>query len=95
MEQDMIPRYAPSKVVTVQGRAPVSQYVAHPPNAHPPKCPLVPECTALELRSEVGSRWYGVERAYINSELRMVVVGFPALFEEMAAWEKVPEGRQV
>ena len=53
--------------------------------------PIRQDANCVELVTEYGSRWFGCERAYINSELRMVVVGFPAKFEEMARWLPVPE----
>jgi hypothetical protein len=38
-----------------------------------------------------GSRWWGFERAWINSELRMVVQGFPAADELRSRWERCEE----
>lgn len=90
---DRTPRYAPDEVRTVYGRGRVIGIASYPPDSHPANCPLVKDCVALELRSTKGSRWYGVEKAYINSELRMVVIGFSAGFEEMQKWEKVPADR--
>jgi len=86
---DETPRYAPDVVTTLRGRQPVIRAIAHPAGQHPTNCPLIKDCVALELVTTAGSRWYGVERAWINSELRMVVKGFNARFEEMAAWQKV------
>jgi ABC-type phosphate/phosphonate transport system substrate-binding protein len=37
------------------------------------------------------SRWYGCIRAYINAELRMVIVGTNSRDEVRAKWEIVPE----
>ncbi len=78
--------------MTLDGVRPVTRWVAHPPSDDRPGCPLVPTVTALECVTDKGSRWYGCERAYINSELRMVVVGFPAAFEAVRAWDVVPDG---
>lgn len=87
---DMTPRYAPTEVLVVSGgggrTAPVIQSIVHPPGDHPKGCPLVKTITALELKTAFGSRWYGVERAYINSELRMVVVGTPKRDEVRMKW---------
>jgi hypothetical protein len=85
---DRIPRYAPSHVIIASRTAllPVLRYIVHLPNQHPAKCPLIAECTALELQTESGSRWYGCERAWINSELRMVVMGFDARDEVRSKW---------
>lgn len=95
MFDDFTPRYAPARVLIVRdrtaGELDVQQYIAHPPGAHPAGCPLVPECTALELRTAAGSRWYGVHRAYINSELRMVVEGINSRDEVRRQWAIVPE----
>lgn len=89
---DLTPRYAPDTVITVSGRYPVDRAIAYPPGQHPPRCPLVPDCTALELRTRGGSRWYGCQRAYINSELRMIVVGHDRRDEVRATWPAVQEG---
>ena len=84
---DTTPRYAPDVVMTIKGRSQVTGSRFCPAGTHPDKCPIRADWPALELRTIHGSRWYGCQKAYINSELRMVVVGFPAGFEEMAAWE--------
>jgi len=85
---DLVPRYAPLIVMTAHaGYQHVTGSRAYPPQQHPAKCPLVNDCTAVELVTPNGSRWYGVRSAWINSELRMVVTGFSAKFEEMAKWE--------
>jgi len=92
---DLTPRYAPGWVTfaTTYTRLPVEQYLFHPAGTAPAGCPIRIDCNVLELRTQQGSRWYGCKRAYINSELRMVVVGFPARFEEMSGWDLVPAGR--
>lgn len=87
---DRQPRYAPRTVLVIgHGEVPVTSYVAHPPGAHPVGCPLVATCTALEMRTAYGSRWWGVEKAWINAELRMVVSGFPAACEIRRKWRRV------
>lgn len=53
--------------------APVLRVVAHPPGQHPKGAPVVSNLTALEIITESGSRWYGVQRAVISSRLRMMV----------------------
>jgi hypothetical protein len=94
---DYTPRYTPKFVIIakVMKLMPVEGVVSYPPGQHPDKCPLVPECVAVELRTSGGSKWYGVKNAYINSELRFVVEGFPRRFKEMSKWEVVPEDRRV
>lgn len=93
-KMDITPRYTPSHVIVVGGDSGkitgdlrVEQAIFHPAGTAPTGCPIRIDCNVLELRTHYGSRWYGCKKAYINSELRMVVVGFPARFEEMAAWE--------
>lgn len=85
-EMDRTPRYAPS-VVVCKGfsNVPVESYVAHPAGTH--KGPIVASMMALECKTRFGSRWYGCEKAWINSELRMVVVGFDSRDEVRRTWE--------
>ena len=86
---DWTPRYVPKRVMTARGGyQPVTGVRWHPPGHH--KGPLRADVGALELVTPAGSRWYGAERAAINAQLRMVIAGFPANFEEMRAWKKVP-----
>ena len=84
-------RYAPNHVFIVsKGKminAPVLRHIAHPPNAHPKQCPLVPECTAIEFITAYGSRWWGCDKAWINSELRMVASGFDMRNELVNKWD--------
>jgi len=71
-------RYAPKTVFSLKagGERPVVRAVVHPPGSHPPGTPLVPHVTALQLITDTGhSRWFGVDDAKINSELRMVARG--------------------
>lgn len=53
----------------------VVSYRSYPPGQHPKGCPLVPNCTALECVTANGSRWFGCDKAWINSELKMVIIG--------------------
>lgn len=86
-ELDLTPRYAPKSVITAEAMKlyPVTRYIAHPPNTHP-QSPIVNSMTALECQTAHGSRWFGCERAYINSELRMVVVGTNPRDEVRMKW---------
>lgn len=90
MDLDMTPRYAPTidlfPTATGFRMIPVEQYIAHPPGQHPAGCPLVKDCTALELRAGNSSRWYGCTQAYINAELRMVVIGTNPRDEVRMKW---------
>jgi hypothetical protein len=85
---DMMPRYAPDRVIIAQAMKllPVLSYVFHPAGSHA-SSPIKNEMGALELITAKGSRWYGCERAYINSELRMVVIGTPRRDEVRMKWE--------
>lgn len=97
---DQTPRYAPDAVLIVTGgtgaRLPVESYHVYPPGAHPPNCPIAAGWwTVLECRTAKGSRWYGVTRAYINSELRMVVEGTDPRDAVRMGWDVVPVDRRV
>jgi hypothetical protein len=85
---DMTPRYAPTHVIIARAMAllPVTRYIAHPAGTHPDS-PIKNDMMALECITAKGSRWYGCESAYINSELRMVVVGFDSRDEVRSKWE--------
>ena len=87
MELDNTPRYVPDKVMTVTGVRKVIRVTSFPPGTHP-KSPIINTLTDVEVTTDnKQSRWYGVERCYINSELRFVVVGFNRRFEEISKWE--------
>lgn len=96
---DMTPRYAPDRVMignwATNGKGPagwtlpVVQAIFHPSGSH--AGPIRPDWPALQLVTERGDRWYGCARAYINSELRMVVIGTPARDEVRMQWAVVPE----
>ena len=89
MFDDFRPRYVPEKMLTVNGEFPVLRFKAFPPGTHPEKCPLVPSVTALCCETAGGNRWFGVARAYINSELRMVVEGINSKDEVRRLWKVV------
>lgn len=84
---DRTPRYAPDKVIIAQAMklCPVIQYVVHPPHTH--NGPIKANYLALECKTAHGSRWFGCEAAWINSELRMVTVGFDDRDEVRRKWE--------
>jgi hypothetical protein len=88
IEIDRIPRYAPSEIICKGIKVPVLSYHVWPVGQHPEGCVLIEDCVALELRTVYGSRWFGCENAWINSELRMVVVGFPARDEVRRTWKE-------
>lgn len=95
MFDDFIPRYVPDVLFSGKTftRHPVARVVAHPPGSHPEKCPLVPDVVAVEcqLAQNGGSRWFGCQSAYIDSHLRMVIVGTNSRDEVRTAWEQVEE----
>jgi hypothetical protein len=85
---DMTPRYLPEVLGSVGGPGKVYKAMAFPPGEHPPACPLIPECTAVCAWLDNGRlRWFGCEKAYIDSHLRMVVVGTNPLDEIRMKWE--------
>lgn len=94
-EIDRIPRYVPDWTIALGFHGgmitvPVVSVRAFPPNTHPKNCPIVADMTAVEMvTARHGSRWWGFERAYINSELRMVVIGFSSRCEIRSRWEVV------
>lgn len=70
------------------GIFPVDTVKAFPPNQHPAKCPIKDDMTAVQLISSCGpSRWYGFEKAWIDSHLRMRVSGYDPRFEEVSKWQ--------
>jgi hypothetical protein len=77
--------------MTLKGVRPVIGVAAHPPLLHPNGCPIFKGLTAVEVKTDGCSRWYGVEKAYIDATLQMVVEGFDEGFEEMAKWPLVSE----
>lgn len=95
----MFHRYVPETTLTMGNdgkgyRVPVTRVIAHPPGTHN-HSPLVNTCTALELVTPMGSRWWGCIDAYINSELRMVAVLDNDLCQIRRAWDLVPESLRV
>ena len=97
MFDDLTPRYAPDKVIIANWNLggpggyvhPVTGSRFYPANVARPG-PIHPNMGALELQTDGGSRWYGCIRAYINSELRMIVVGANSHDEVRMKWETVP-----
>lgn len=91
-ELDLTPRYAPSHVYQFDGakayRCPVLQYVVHPAGTHQDS-PIKNDMVALEMKTQIRSSWYGIQSGYINSELRMVVIGTPSRDEVRMKWEIV------
>jgi hypothetical protein len=77
-------KYMPEIVVRDGIWVAVSGNVAYPPGMHPAHCPLVKDCYAVESITPLGSRWHGGTNAYIDSTLRMVIVGYSGA--ESASW---------
>ena len=86
---DMLPRYAPSYVnASGRGYFPVNEYVFHSAG-HSIKT-IRKDAACVELKTKAGSRFFGCESAYINSELRMVVIGCDRLDQVRMSWPVVP-----
>ncbi len=87
--KDTTPRYTPGHVMiaSVMKRCPVMSARSYPPGTHPKGCIIRQDCTAVELVTDHGSRWFGFDKARINSELRMVVQGFDSRDEVRSKWE--------
>ena len=94
MTTEQIHRYAPA-ITAISGRPQVRirEYKTYPPGQHPKECCIRNTLTALELVTDYGSRWWGCDDAYINSELRMVVVG-DFKDEIRRKWKVVPKQLQ-
>lgn len=67
---------------------PVVRSVAYPPGTAPKDAPISASLTVVEVRTAHGVRWFGFQRAWLGSDLRMHVDGYPAGFEEVAKWPK-------
>ena len=96
IELDREPRFVPKDVMMTDGkRHRVTGVVIHPAGHKPPGSPIRTDANlkTLEVKTKVGSRWYGIADGRIGSYLEMEIIGFPANFEEMAAWEKVADRR--
>jgi len=92
-------RYAPTRVVVnyrdnteshnpAFAWAEVQGYIVYPPNQHGAS-PIDNEITAVKAITPLGVRWYGCERAYINAELKLVVVGHNSDDEVRRRWPVV------
>ena len=90
-------KYVPESALVVRGRGgvrlPVVRYIGHVTGTKPSKCPLIRDTAKVQMVLADGtSSWWGCERAYINSELRMcVVLAAPVKCELRRAWEDVPD----
>lgn len=97
MFSDMNPRYAPDKVLTLEnGLQPVVRASYYPVGQHPTGCPIVASMGVLALTASNGQiRYFGCDHAYINSELRMVVIGCDPRDEVRVKWAVVPDDRLI
>jgi hypothetical protein len=69
---------------------PVDRVDVFPPREHPARCPIGEELYAVRLTTCAGVRWFGFGSAHGVSLCRAAVAGFPARFEEVAAWHRAP-----
>lgn len=84
-------QYAPTEVFADRRRQLVIESLYHPAGTHP-KSPIDNAMGALELVTPSGARrWYGVDEAMINSELRMIVRGHDTRDEVRHRWQVVPK----
>lgn len=65
--------------------SPVIAYKFHPPG-HKVKV-IRSDHGCLEMITEHGSRYWGFDKGWINSELRMVVQGFSSCDEIRSKWD--------
>ena len=92
MFEDMTPRYVPSELMVAPGGEllPVERVESFNRGQHPKKAPLVADCTAVRCTLSNGAvRWFGCDHAYIDSSLRMVVVGTNPRDKVRMSWEVV------
>lgn len=82
---DLSHRYAPETVVCRGFIVKAVSWTAHSPGQHDAS-PIKNDLWAVEIKTSRGSRWFGCSRAYINSELRMVVVGHDSRDEVRQKW---------
>jgi hypothetical protein len=75
MFEDLTPRYVPRQLMTLHGVQPVTHISSHLPGNHPKECPLKNDIMVIQVKTPVGSRWFGVKSFKINSELRGVITG--------------------
>lgn len=82
-------KYIPETIPVMKGKgliiSPVLRVVTHPPNTHP-KSAIRNDWTAVQVIARDGERWFGTERAFIDSSLRMVMAINPA-DEVLRKWE--------
>ena len=92
---DTTHRYAPTETICRCKRVPVTAWILHPAGHKVDGCPLYQDIPRVEMKTPVGSRWYGCRDAYINAELRFVIVGHSPRDEVRQSWEIVPENLTV
>jgi hypothetical protein len=73
-------------IATVMRTLPVTRYIIYPWDQRPAGQPIKPDYDVLECQTTAGSRYFGILRGYINSELRCVVVGTNPRDEVRMGW---------
>lgn len=68
---------------------PVQRVIAHPPGTA--DTPIRSDLYAVEVITESGTRWFGFERTWIGSDLRMHVGPVNPLDEVRSKWEPSDE----
>ena len=89
----MIYKYAPTQAMSLDhGMIQVIKWQSFPPFNHPMDSPIKDDYTLLVLTlSDNSKRFWGCQDAYINSELKMVVVFGDDLTDEviLKSWKTV------
>ncbi len=80
---------APDTILVHGTYVPVTRAIAHPPGRHPDS-PIRNEHPAVELVTVAGSRWMGVGRAWIGSDLQLHAIPLPGN-SALSAWIPVDE----
>ncbi len=85
-------RLVPEVILCSGEYLPVQGIRAYPHGQHPSRALLVTTVqTAVEVVTANGSRWFGFDRAWIGSDLRMHVDGYDARNEVIAGWDRPEE----
>ena len=82
-------RLIPETTICKGERVPVLSVRAYPQGSHPSRAPLSSRVQVMvEMVTPLGSRWWGFDRAWIGSDLRMHVDGYDARNEIVRGWER-------
>ena len=90
MFSDMTPRYVPNRLMTLHGMSDVVNCQFAPRGHNSPVIRKDMGCLTVTMANGV-VRYFGCDRAYINSRLEMVVIGCNANDIARMGWTPVAE----